>query len=86
MFNSFSLHDYSYSLDSDSCFPKFNRISRSESPSLSIENGRHPIVIAANPDMAFIPNSFKMDDRLAILTGANMGKDRSYLLSLVMHK
>ena len=70
-----SLHAYSSGLEDDrSCFPKFIRITRDEKPSLSIAEGRHPIVIATNPDMSFIPNSFKIDDRLAILTGANMGK------------
>jgi DNA mismatch repair ATPase MutS len=68
------LHDYSFGLDDEaSCFPTFRRISRDEPPSLKIVDGRHPIVVATNPDMAFIPNSFELDERLAILTGANMG-------------
>jgi DNA mismatch repair ATPase MutS len=73
LFN-FSLYDYSFGLDDDgSCFPKFHRITCDDKPSLNVVEGRHPIVIATNPDMAFIPNSFELDDRLAILTGANMG-------------
>ena len=71
----FSLHDYSYGLDIDSsCYAKFLRITCDEKPSLKVVEGRHPIVIATNTDKAFIPNSFELDDRLAILTGANMGK------------
>merc|ERR550532_2510819 len=35
--------------------------------------GKHPIVIAANPNLAYIPNNFQLDESLAILTGANMG-------------
>ncbi len=78
-----SLHDYSFGLDdAGSSFAKFNRISRDEKPSLKITEGRHPIVIATNSDMAFIPNNFELDDRLAILTGANMGNELNFALFL----
>ena len=30
-------------------------------------------MISANPDLAFIPTDFHLDEKLAILTGANMG-------------
>ena len=37
-------------------------------------------MIATNSDMAFIPNNFELDDRLAILTGANMGNELNFVL------
>lgn len=66
-----SLYSYSMSLGDESCFPKFIQDTK---PSLKFVKGRHPIVTAANPDVAFIPNDFELKDQLAILTGANMGK------------
>ena len=67
-----SLHDYSFGLDEEtSCFPTF--LDFVNKPLLTIKNGRHPIVTAINAADSFIPNDFQLDDRLAILTGANMG-------------
>ena len=72
------LHDYSYGLDEEtSCFPSFEF--SSNKPFLKIIGGRHPIVTAINAADSFIPNDFQLDDRLAILTGANMGTDFIYL-------
>ena len=68
-----SLHDYSYSLDEEtSCFPTIEDFGNK--PFLKIVGGKHPIVIAINAADSFIPNDFELDERLAILTGANMGK------------
>ena len=68
-----SLHEYSYSLDEEtSCFPTFEDFSLK--PFLKVVQGRHPIVISVNAADSFIPNDFELDERLAILTGANMGK------------
>ena len=68
-----SVHDYSYGLDEEtSCFPKFEIFG--DKPFLKVVGGRHPIVTAVNAAESFIPNDFQLDDRLAILTGANMGK------------
>ena len=67
-----SLHDYSFGLDDEtSCFPTF--LDFESKPLLKIKSGRHPVVTAINAADSFIPNDFQLDDRLAILTGANMG-------------
>ncbi len=66
-----SLYFYSSSLGDDSCFPEFQE--QADEPYLKFVQGRHPIVTAANPDLAFIPNDFELDGQMAILTGANMG-------------
>ena len=81
-----SLCDYSFvSLDqSQSCFPEFVPASVDTKPFLKVESGRHPVVIAVSPDRAFIPNNFELDQRLAILTGANMGKILAYTLALLL--
>ena len=68
-----SLHDYSYGLDEESsCFPKFEEFGNK--PFLKVVQGKHPIVTVVNAADSFIPNDFQLDERLAILTGANMGK------------
>ena len=68
-----SLHDYSFGLDEEtSCFPTFEEFG--SKPFLKVIQGKHPIVTAVNAADSFIPNDFQLDDRLAILTGANMGK------------
>ncbi len=59
-------------LGDESCVPEFRRPVDGK-PFLKFTQGRHPIVIAANPDVAFIPNDFELESQLAILTGANMG-------------
>ena len=77
------LHDYSYGLDEESsCFPSFEF--SSNKPFLKIIRGRHPIVTAINAADSFIPNDFELDDRLAILTGANMGTDFYIFLHQVL--
>ena len=68
-----SLYLYSATLGQDeSCVPEFRKPVDGK-PYLKFVQGKHPIVVAANPDVAFIPNDFELDDNLAILTGANMG-------------
>ena len=57
-------------LGDEACYPKLENKS---SPFVKFVQGKHPIVIAANPNLAFIPNDFELDETLAILTGANMG-------------
>merc|ERR1719411_973977 len=66
-----SLFTYSKNLGEDSCFPELK--TNGSSPMVRFVQGKHPIVIAANPNLAFIPNDFELDETLAILTGANMG-------------
>ena len=65
-----SLYSYSMNLGDEACYPKLETKS---SPFVKFVQGKHPIVIAANPNLAFIPNDFELDETLAILTGANMG-------------
>ena len=73
-----SLHDYSFGLDGEtSCFPTF--LDFVNKPLLNVKSGRHPVVTAINAADSFIPNDFQLDDRLAILTGANMGMIRQVI-------
>ena len=64
-----SLYLYSNNLGDDegSCFPKI--VNPSQGPILEFKQGKHPVVISANPDLAFIPNDFTLESKLAILTG-----------------
>ena len=62
-----SLYLYSSNLGDESCYPDI--VSGKDGPKLEFKQGRHPVVISANPDLAFIPNDFKLDGKLAILTG-----------------
>ena len=64
-----SLYLYSSNLGDDegSCFPKI--LNPSQGPILEFKQGRHPVVISANPDLAFIPNDFVLESKVAILTG-----------------
>ena len=66
-----SIYLYSSNLGDGSCYPEF--VCAGDNPTLSFKQGRHPVVISANPDLAFIPTDFQLDEKLAILTGANMG-------------
>merc|ERR1719411_1851948 len=66
-----SLFTYSKNLGEDSCFPELK--TNGSSPMVRFVQGKHPIVIAANANLAYIPNDFELDESLAILTGANMG-------------
>ena len=68
-----SLYTYSMSLGDEACYPEFVKPVKGQ-PKMKFVQGKHPIVISANPDVAFIPNDFELDEKLAILTGANMGK------------
>ena len=63
---------YSSDLGDESCYPDL-KFDAHDSPFVKVVQGRHPVVIAASPDVAFIPNDFDIDKTLSILTGANMG-------------
>lgn len=53
----------------DMCRPRF--IANSHSPLIDYKNGRHPALVKSNPN--FIPNDLVLDDKLILLSGANMG-------------
>ena len=67
----FIVSTYSKNLGEESCYPELK--TSGSSPMVRFVQGKHPIVIAANPNLAYIPNDFQLDESLAILTGANMG-------------
>lgn len=52
----------------DICRPE---IISSDQPIINYTDGRHPALVKANPD--FTANDLTLDDRLILLTGANMG-------------
>ena len=64
-----SLYLYSNNLGDDegSCFPEI--VHPNQGPILEFKQGKHPVVISANPDLAFIANDFALGSKLAILTG-----------------
>ena len=51
-----------------------------DTPSLVIENGRHPVV-EQQLDTPFVPNDIRLDDttRMLIITGPNMGGKSTYM-------
>lgn len=53
----------------DICRPTF--IKDMESPIIEYANGRHPVIVKANPN--YTPNDMILDERLVLLSGANMG-------------
>ena len=67
----FFISTCSKNLGEESCFPELK--TSGSSPMVRFVQGKHPIVIAANANLAYIPNDFELDESLAILTGANMG-------------
>lgn len=55
--------------DVDICRPTF--VTDSDVPIIDYMNGRHPALVKANPN--YIPNDLRLDDKLLLLSGANMG-------------
>lgn len=53
----------------DVCRPEF--IEDSDRPMIDYSNGRHPSLIKTNKD--FIPNNLSLNEKLILLSGANMG-------------
>lgn len=64
------LERYSFQQDDAWCLPVFVE---DHDPIIKIVNGRHPILIEMSEKGQFIPNSIQLRDKLAILTGPNMG-------------
>ena len=54
---------------------------------IDIKDGRHPVVEAALPDMAFVPNDTHMDTashRMQIITGPNMAGKSTYMRQVAL--
>ena len=68
-----SLHDYGHGISGESCFPEI--ITKSKKPIIRFEDGKHPILMSMSKggDDLFIPNDVNLDDKICIVTGANMG-------------
>ena len=64
-----SLCDYSYGIPDESCFPEPQDDGK---PFINITNGRHPLMVASADNMV-IPNDLHLDEKIFLLTGANMG-------------
>ncbi len=68
-------------LSNNYCRPRFG-----EGTKLTIRQGRHPIVEAANPDHPFVPNDCVLDEdcRIIVLTGPNMGGKSTMLRTVAL--
>lgn len=55
--------------DVDICRPKF--VESDGKPLIDYVNGRHPALLKVNAN--YIPNNLRLDDKLTLLSGANMG-------------
>ena len=54
----------------------------SEEPGIEIVEGFHPVIVAVNPDVSFVPNDVALkpqDTRLMLITGPNMAGKSTYL-------
>lgn len=54
----------------------------SEEPGIEIVEGFHPVIVAVNPDVSFVPNDVTLkpqDTRLMLITGPNMAGKSTYL-------
>lgn len=55
--------------------------------SLRIVAGRHPVLDATNPDLAFVPNDTRLDDEtglIALITGPNMAGKSTYIRQVAL--
>jgi DNA mismatch repair protein MutS len=55
--------------------------------SLSIRGGRHPVLDASNPEVAFVPNDTTLDEEtgtIALITGPNMAGKSTYIRQVAL--
>jgi DNA mismatch repair protein MutS len=82
-----SLIDILTSLAETAALNRYTRPCVDESGSLTIKNGRHPVVERLGQDTAFVPNDTVLDldtNRMVILTGPNMAGKSTYLRQVAL--
>ncbi|HSA61815.1 MAG TPA: DNA mismatch repair protein MutS [Nitrospiraceae bacterium] len=87
MANTLSLIDVLAGLAETAALNRYTRPTVDESGTITIRNGRHPVVERLNHDTAFVPNDTLLDleaNRLLILTGPNMAGKSTYLRQVAL--
>ncbi|TKS58863.1 MAG: DNA mismatch repair protein MutS [Nitrospira sp.] len=87
MANTLSLIDVLAGLAETAALNQYTRPVVDESGTISIRDGRHPVVERLANDMAFVPNDALLDfntNRLLILTGPNMAGKSTYLRQVAL--
>lgn len=85
--NRLSLIDVLAGLAETAALNQYTRPTVDDSGTITIRNGRHPVVERLNDDMAFVPNDAVLDldaNRLLILTGPNMAGKSTYLRQVAL--
>lgn len=72
-----SLCEYGQSIGGESCFPELVDAGPDGKPILAFTEGKHPVLVAMSTAKgggdSFIPNDVSLNDKISIITGANMG-------------
>ena len=87
MANRLSVIDVLAGLAETAALNRYTRPAVDVSGSLTIRNGRHPVIERLHDDAAFVPNDTVMDleaNRLLILTGPNMAGKSTYLRQVAL--
>ncbi len=87
MANTLSLIDVLAGLAETAALNQYTRPTVDESGTITIRNGRHPVVERLRDDMTFVPNDTLLDldaNRLLILTGPNMAGKSTYLRQVAL--
>ena len=87
MANSLSLIDVLAGFAETAALNQYTRPMVDESGTITIRNGRHPVVERLRDDMTFVPNDTLLDleaNRLLILTGPNMAGKSTYLRQVAL--
>lgn len=87
MATSLSTIDVLAALAETAALNRYTRPTVDDSGTITIRNGRHPVVECLRDDAAFVPNDTVMDldaNRLLILTGPNMAGKSTYLRQVAL--
>jgi DNA mismatch repair protein MutS len=87
MATTLSMIDVLAGLAETAALNRYNRPTVDDSGTITIRNGRHPVVERLRNDTAFVPNDTAMDldaNRLLILTGPNMAGKSTYLRQVAL--
>jgi DNA mismatch repair protein MutS len=87
MATTLSMIDVLAGLAETAALNRYTRPTVDDSGTITIRNGRHPVVERLRDDTAFVPNDTAMDldaNRLLILTGPNMAGKSTYLRQVAL--